>query len=333
MLKIVRLIKKILKNILPFYIINRYNLYKESRLEIPTSEEPLIFNSSGNLLKTFFLSDDISKHWPYGFVAGRFPRYTFWDRYNYGLNNHFYVHDKIFSLVGKPIKKFALFIESESIVPYDYTFFDNRKNLAKEFTLIFTHSEKFLNAFSNATFIPGAGVWYGTKKHGGIINENQCQMKTKNISIVSSHINMCKLHAFRLATARHYSKSTVVDTFGTFDNGRWAKTEDYLSGYRYSIIIENNISSYWFTEKILNCFAAMTVPIYIGATKIGDFFNADGIIQIKSMSIEDIDLAIKDCNEQDYFSRIPAIIDNFNKIDDFLCLEDYIYKHYKNCFV
>ena len=327
-----RKIKGILKKILPHFIVLKHEKNKILKQKYPTSDEPKIYNESGELFRTLFLSSSVTKQWPYGFVLGRYPRNIFWDNFNYGLNNHFYAHEKIFSQIGKPLKKFAIFVESESIVPYEYTFFDSNSSVSKDFNLIFTHSEKLLNKFGNAVFIPGGGVWYGTEKHGGAININQCNLKTKNVSIVSSDKSMCKLHDFRKELAIHYKKNNLVGTYGTFDNGKYAQLDEYLTDYRYSIVIENNVSSYWFTEKLLNCFASMTVPIYIGAKKITDFFNQDGIIQVNDISIEAIDKIIRNCNENDYFSRLNAIIDNFNRVKDFLCIEDYIFKKYGNLF-
>ena len=51
----------------------------------------------------------------------------------------------------------------------------------------------------------------------------------------------------------------------------------------YSVVIENHIDDIWFTEKICNCFATKTVPIYYGARDIGNHFYEDGIIICESI--------------------------------------------------
>jgi hypothetical protein len=321
--------KLLVKNILPHGLVNHFT---QKNNAIPSSDEPLLYNSHGQRIKTIFLRSDIARHWPYGFVTGQFPRYTFWDRNNYGLKNHTYVHDKILRPVGKPVKKFALFIESESIVPKDYTIFNSHAGLENDFDLIFTFSDKLLNLYKNSVFIPAGGVYYGTLTHGGSINSEQYKQKTRNISIIASAKIETKLHRFRIELSRYYKKHGNVDTFGTFDGEKWAKITDYLDNYRYTIVIENDMSSYYFTEKILNCFASMTIPIYIGALKIGNFFNLDGIIQVHKPDVEYIDKLLSSCNEKDYLSRLPAIVDNFNRVKYFLCIEDYIYAHYKEYF-
>jgi hypothetical protein len=329
-------LKSFIKNILPYGLVNHFverNYALRLLSEIPNSTEPLLYNSQSQQIKVFFLNDERSRNWPYGFVVDRYPHYIFWDRNNYGLVDHVYSHEKVLKTIGKPTRKFALFIESEVIDPSTYKIFDKYSGLDKDYNCIFTHSAKFLDKYSNALFIPGGGVYYGTSAHGGKFDPGQYKYKSKNISIVSSNKMMCDLHKFRIDVARHYKNSPWVDTFGTFDGGAYIKAADVLEKYRYSIVIENDITPYHFTEKILNCFASMTVPIYIGAEKIGNFFNLDGIIRVPSLKVDILDKIISNCNAADYFSRLPAIIENYSRVTDFICIEDYIWTHYHQYFL
>jgi len=324
-----------IKNILPYGISNHFvqkKIILKSRTDISSSEEPPVFNSDGQKLKTIFLSDDLARSSPYSFVLGRYPRYILWDRHNYGLKNHMYSHRKILSVIGSPRKKFATLQESEVIAHDDFKIFDRHSVLKDEFTLIFTHNARLLDKYHNAVFAPASGVWYGTNYWGGQLNPEQHTLKTKNISMLSSNKTMCNMHKFRISLAKYYKNSTNVDTYGNFDGGNRIELHIPFEEYRYSIAIENEVSPYYFTEKILNCFASMTIPIYIGATKIADYFNGDGIIQVKSLDFENMDKIIADCNEKDYENRIPAIIDNYNRVQNFLCLEDYIYNNYYSHF-
>lgn len=302
------------------------NLYEY--INVPNGEYPEIYNAAGEKIHVYYLKDTLSRHYPYCFTAGRYPKRISWDRFNYGLKTHFYSHENILHIKGEPIKKFAHFIESEAIVPNDYLLFDKNKGLNKEFDKIFTHSEYLLNKYENACFMPAAGVWYGTQWGGGVISSDKYLYKNKNISMVSSNKKMCELHKFRLDLCNRLKLTKLADTFGTFDGGKNIKISKSLDDYRYSIIIENSISSYYFTEKILNCFASMTIPIYIGATKISEYFNIDGIIQLNSLDYNYIDSLLNHCNEKDYISRIEAIKDNFNRVQKYLTCEDYLFEQY-----
>jgi hypothetical protein len=51
---------------------------------------------------------------------------------------------------------------------------------------------------------------------------------------------------------------------------------------QFHIAIENCRSRYYFTEKLIDCFLADTVPIYWGCKNIAEFFDASGIIQVET---------------------------------------------------
>ena len=121
------------------------------------------------------------------------------------------------------------------------------------------------------------------------------------------------MHIVRKKLAFKCKNESLADTYGNFDGGNYVNVEKYLKDYRYSIAIENDITPYFFTEKILNCFAAQTIPIYLGATEIGRFFNANGIIQIGLEDCEHIENILKHCTPEEYERRLPAVIDNFNR--------------------
>jgi len=288
------------------------------------SIEPEIYNKNGDKMRTFFIRDFHFSHAP-----NSNSKYFAWDRYNMGLNTHFYTHDTMLETMGNPKHKFGLLCESDTIVPDDYEIFNKHKNLNKDFDAIFTYSEKILNEIDNAKFFPSnAESWYGKPNHGGVLSDDAYMFKSKNISILSSDKILCDLHKLRIDLARKYKYESNVDTFGTFDGGPLTKVGNTLEPYRYSIVIENSISAYYFTERITNCFAAQTIPIYIGATKIDEFFNADGIIQIHPKDFDNIDDIIKQCCKEDYEQRLPAILDNYNRVQQYVNIMDYLYEKY-----
>ena len=46
-----------------------------------------------------------------------------------------------------------------------------------------------------------------------------------------------------------------------------------LAPFRYSVVIENCIEGHYFTEKILNCLACKTIPIYWGHETVKQYFD------------------------------------------------------------
>lgn len=282
---------------------------------------PEIFNKYGEKMSVFFWADRECAESVYGPAD---PRYIFWDRYNFGLKTHFYSHFEAFNTVGKPDKKFAMLIESRAITPESYKkFIRNKKYIENEFEALFTYDEEILDTFSNAKFVPFcADYWYSEP------DKNNYMRKNKNISMLASDRNSAKLHRLRKNLAFRCKKEKLADTFGTFDGGPYVNCGVTLKDYRFQIAIENDISSFFFTEKITNCFAAQTVPIYLGAKKIDKFFNPDGIIQISLDDIENIEKILAQCTSEEYERRLPAILDNFERVKEYANFSDYIYEKY-----
>ena len=97
--------------------------------------------------------------------------------------------------------------------------------------------------------------------------------------------------------------------------------EEGLNDYMFSIVIENDNYDTYFSEKILDCFATGTIPIYWGTRKITNYFDENGIIFIENLKIEDL-------NKELYMSKIESIKYNFEKVLDYEITEDFIYKKY-----
>ena len=288
------------------------------------SGAPEIYNRYGQRMDVFFIRDLHFAHNPY--YLPNSPTRFIWDRFNIGLNTHFYSHNAMLETMGNPKYRYGLLIESRAIVPKDYKIFDKHPKLYEEFDAVFTYDADILNKIPNARFLPTcAEPWYGINERGSV-DEVAHEKKTKNISMVSSDKTSCDLHLFRLNLARYCRDRNLCDTFGTFDGGKKISIDQSLTDYRYSIVVENDISPYFFTERLTNCFMSMTVPIYCGATEIGKFFNIDGIISITPN--DDVSQILKRCNETDYMARISAIIDNFNRVQKYRNIWDFMYNEY-----
>ncbi len=293
------------------------------------SEAASIYNQYGEKMKNYFLRDACFR-FEYSATIGRYPRYIFWDKYRSNLKYHFYTDDMLFSQIGKPIKKYGIVYEPESLQPQKYKTILKDVKRFSEYEVIFTSSDRLLNELPNAKPIIYGGVYIGTEFGGGTYNIDDYLGKTKNVSIVSSNKRMCPLHELRYQLAKKYEKNNKVDCFGTFSGDKFVKINDTLQEYRYSIVVENSIEPYWITERICNCFATLTVPIYIGSPRIGDYFNMDGIITISPDRIGDLDEIIEMCSEADYKKREKALLDNYDRVKQYYCMEDWLYNHYKD---
>ena len=297
-----------------------YTPYYE-REHLPNSTPPEVFNKFGEKLSVFFLADVECALSPYDFGSPR-SRCILWDRYNFGLKTHFYTHDEAFNTVGKPDRRFAVLAESRAIRPRDYTKYIREKSyIENEFEAVFTFDDEILDSFKNAKFLPfSASYWFDISQSN--------TPKTKNISMLASAKRMCEMHTVRKNLAFKCKRDGLADTFGTFDGGSYAVLEDTLRDYRFSIVVENDITQLYFTEKITNCFASKTIPVYLGASRIGDYFNADGIIQISLKDIDNIEAVLSQCTPEEYERRLPAVLDNFERVKEYENMNDYLYRKY-----
>jgi hypothetical protein len=196
----------------------------------------------------------------------------------------------------------------------------------EDLNMIFTYSDKILETIPNARYVPYyIKSWYDSTRLE-LDARNQYKYKTKNISIIASGKTMVPLHKFRNSIAMLCKTNQLADTYGTFNGGRYCDISEPFKNYRFSIAIENEITPYGFTEKITNCFDAMTIPVYIGATKIDSLFNPDGIIHFNMD--DDIESILKQCTKEFYEERISAIIDNFDRVNNGKTAYDIIYEKY-----
>lgn len=166
-------------------------------------------------------------------------------------------------------KQVMLLIEPKPIQPnvYEYAL-----QVANQYEYVFTHDSQLLAVLPNAKPILWGNVWCRSEN----------PKKTKLISMICSDKELCELHKERKRIARKYKDK--IDVYGTIDGGDYCDPIDTLEPYMYSVVIENHIDDIWFTEKLLNCFATKTIPIYYGARDIDTLFDGKGIIHCKSIN-------------------------------------------------
>ena len=103
----------------------------------------------------------------------------------------------------------------------------------------------------------------------------------------------------------------------------WPGKEDALVDYAFSLVIENAVYDKYYTEKITDCFATGTIPIYVGTEKICEDFDCNGIIfydnveQVKSLTMDD------------YFSRIDSVVENYKLVCKMKISDDYMFEGVK----
>ena len=217
----------------------------------------------------------------------------------------------------------ALLIEPRSIQPRTYAWMEENY---RKFRYVFTHDSKLLSKLPNAKLI----LWGGGC---GGISQYPIVKKTKTISLVSSDKTMCELHRARIELARALKDNPYVDVMGTIDGGEYVEPDRIYQEYKFSIAFENYIDDYWFTEKICNCFANKTIPIYFGCKFISEFFNPAGIIQFSTWpSIEEFMRKENAMQELEKFYNKDvvqaAVDDNYQRVQAYRTFEYWFFNEY-----
>jgi|TARA_R110002073_G_scaffold223993_3_gene384208 hypothetical protein len=100
----------------------------------------------------------------------------------------------------------------------------------------------------------------------------------------------------------------IITEKGTPIEGE-GKKEIWNRKSMFHIAIENSRNLNYYTDKIVDCFATKTIPIYWGAPNIADYFNKEGIITFENE--EDLKEILNNLTERDYINRLEAIEENY----------------------
>ena len=117
-------------------------------------------------------------------------------------------------------------------------------------------------------FIFGS-CWIDTSK---FIND-----KKDNVSFLTSNKCFTPGHAVRHEVYRflsNYSNSNF-ELLSLMTPPRIEDKGVIFKNSKFSIIMENMVCDNWITEKLIDCLATRTIPIYRGAPNVGDFFDTE----------------------------------------------------------
>jgi hypothetical protein len=188
-----------------------------------------------------------------------------------------------------------------------------------KFDYVMTYDEQLLKKYPNkCIFTADNGIW--------IQDENiKIWDKTKLMSMIYSWKKWTEGHKLRHLIANQNIEG--LDLYGDGSPHPVAYKEEALKDYQYSIAIENSRSKYYFTEKLLDCFAVGTIPIYWGCKNIGKFFDTRGILEFNDL--EELAGIFNEISKYPtmYNTMFPFVKENFERAKEFIRYEDWIYKN------
>lgn len=259
-------------------------------------------------------------------IGKNIPNDVIWDRSG-NINDSdivVFTDSSLFNVdhVNLNCKKVAWLIEPPCVSSYNYDYISRNYD---KFDIILTHQERLCDISPKFKILP---MWYSMvwpERHG--IYE-----KTKNLSIIASNKRDTTGHILRHDIINLInSKNVDIDLFGGLTScGVGYKPIDdkseSLTPYRFSIVVENDKSPHYFSEKIIDCLLCGTIPIYWGADKISEYFNTNGFFIIDS--IDDINDILPKLNEETYKSMFQYVEENYKIASQYLTVEDYMYDKY-----
>jgi len=213
-------------------------------------------------------------------------------------------------------RKIGWLMETREVYPQRYDQFETYMN---DFEFILTHDKDLLSKYPKKTkLVPFGGCW---------IKDSNFKItnKSKILSMIYSDKNIFEGHKLRHEVAKNIDK---IDLFGRGTPNPVDYKEESLLDYRYSVVIENSKTDNYFTEKLIDCLAVGTIPIYWGCPNLGDYFNLDGIITFSTL--EELNSILPTLNKNLYESKLEAIKDNLEKSKEYNITEDWIFKNIIN---
>ena len=211
---------------------------------------------------------------------------------------------------GKPT--YIWLLESKQIIPQYYQWIiDNYEFVTSRVDGIFSCDKELCAKYPKISYsLINAVPW---------VQDRKVHEKTKLVSMIASNKRMCEGHARRLQFVDKFRDK--LDFYGRGFNEISCK-EDGLRDYMFSVGIENAVYDTYFTEKLTDCFACGTIPIFYGCKGVTEYFNEDGIIFLD----DDFDLSM--LTKDLYYSIMDVIKDNFERSINFPVAEDYLYLNY-----
>lgn len=191
------------------------------------------------------------------------------------------------------------------------TIYNNKIN----YDYLFTYDENTLNNNSKAIEFMGTNTR---------IIDFKFEKKIFGVSTLVGGKNFYNLEGYRLRHSLWSAKDLIEipKSFYLSSETRYhgadynnslvlGSSKNPMFNCQYHITIENTSMKNMFTEKIIDCFQTKTIPIYYGATNIGDYFDDRGIIQVRDLN--DIISVVNSLNEGVYKDKEEYVEYNYHK--------------------
>ncbi|MBN2162266.1 MAG: hypothetical protein JXR25_04130 [Pontiellaceae bacterium] len=225
--------------------------------------------------------------------------------------------------------RFLYMYEPVAVDPMQYT-----RKIWKQFDAVLTWNTYLTESSDAFTFEPGAYYdlpycsHYGVTPLSGLPDPSTRETAICQVCGDKYSLSAEEIYSERRKIARwfHRHAETRMDVFGK----PAMKTPNYrgvtddkaatFSCYRYALCFENTFHPLWtrgyLTEKILDCMATMTVPVYFGCSNIEELVPTDCFIDYRRFSsLEELDGFLQAMTDEEYLGyaeRMQRFVREYN---------------------
>lgn len=239
--------------------------------------------------------------------TGEKPRRFHWDSGPGDADVMVWTDIRLKEAIGHPAKKkIAWLLEPPAINPDMYKWIQENSRV---FDAILTHQRFLFEQGAPFYWCPFGGSWI---RNWGLFK------KTEMVSMLVSPKGLTEGHKLRHKAA----KLPGVDAYGNGVNRYVVSKVDALRAYRYAIVIENDTTDVWFTEKLIDAISQGCVPIYRGCPSIGNIFDPRGMILWQEF--DELEEIVMNLTVEDYRKRLPHLEWNISEAKLYQCPEDWL---------
>lgn len=195
--------------------------------------------------------------------------------------------------------------------------YERAASLLPRLDMLLTHDQRLLDSYPDKVRrVPFGGCW---------IPEAQWGMRSKGDGVcqIVSGKGFMPGHLLRHEIARDFKP--LVCSYGS-GVGTWISYEERaacLIRYPFAIVVENSRAPNFWTEKIADCFAVGTIPIYHGCPNLTEFgFDMSGVIPFES--IDELPAIL---DSLDYARHREGVEANLQAFRSYEITDDWIAEH------
>ena len=213
--------------------------------------------------------------------------------------------------MSEQYEMYSWLCESSAIISDTVQFIkENLELVMSHYKKIFTCDYSLISLHDRIEFCPpGSNMPWVT---------DEPKDKTNLVSIISSGKNTTDGHKLRKKCVEYCLNNPGFDVYGRTFNPIERKDEALLP-YMFSIVYENCCCDKYYTEKITDCFASKTIPIYWGTNLIKEDFNEDGIIFVDNLPKTILSAEL-------YHSKIDSVNENYDRVKKLAAADDLLYE-------